>query len=166
MMHYTHTPGGILAVAGYFLLLPPKSPLELMGGLALGAVGGLLPDIDTATSKISQKLGLVSFVVGKVTRHRGITHTVFLWLLLWGGMSVALPEFVTFWVCGLIGCLSHIFLDALTPSGVPILWPFHKKKIHFMKIHTGGRIESLLSAVIWIAVVYSVAILGKTYLDL
>lgn len=162
-MHYTHTPGGILAVAGYFLMIPPKNMVELAGGLTLGAIGGLLPDIDTATSKISQKLGLVAFVVGKVTRHRGVTHTIFLWTILWGLLAFFFPETLTYCLAGYIGCLSHIFLDALTPSGVPLLWPVHKKKINFLKIQTGGRIEAVLSLLLWVAVAYVGYLMGKDF---
>lgn len=56
------------------------SPAEtaLITGSAL--IGSVLPDIDHTKSKISRNdslVGILSYLLSKVTKHRGFTHTVF-----------------------------------------------------------------------------------------
>lgn len=148
MMHYTHSPGGVFAVALYFTVAPPEGMLHMGIGLVAGAVGGLLPDIDHSGSKATKSAGIFGTILSKCLNHRGITHVPLFWCLCYGLSAYYLPQWYLVTLPLFLGCLSHIFLDALTPKGVPLLAPFVSKKIHFLSIKTGGKIELLCSALL------------------
>ncbi len=154
MMHYTHTPGGIFAVAAFYSLVPPANLPTLAMGLICGGVGGLLPDIDHSNSKITRSTGFVGSLLSKIFPHRGITHAPFFWILLWVALHFTLPAFSFVFFPLLLGCLSHIFLDALTPKGVPVFLPFHKKYVNLSRITTGGKLEYLVCALLHLGWVY------------
>ena len=48
----------------------------------------------------------------------------------------------------LVGYLSHLMLDMMTKSGVPLLGPFTKKRFHllppFLRVKTGGAIDHII----------------------
>lgn len=142
-----------MASTTYFLINPPKNLLEWVGGLCLGGLGGLLPDIDHESSKITKKLGLIGKMISKICPHRGITHTFFLWMVLWGGLFYWNPLGKVYWLCGFLGCCSHLLLDAMTISGVRMFSPLSRKKIRFCKIHTGSGLESLVCVLLWLDVI-------------
>ncbi len=146
-----------------------------MIGTALAGLGGLLPDIDEPKSLIGQSprvmaqgatsrsrrgsLGRVlvrvlgelltgivqalATVIRELTGHRGATH----WLL--ASLVVALPAVIFLGThAGLylgVGYLSHLALDMLTRSGVPLLGPFSKRRLHLLpkplRVKTGGPMD-------------------------
>ena len=87
--------------------------------LALATLGSLLPDIDTM-SKISNSAMRIPFI-----KHRGLTHALWIPLLL---LLVALKYYSSdiniIILPLLLGILSHIVLDCMTPSGIRLLYPF------------------------------------------
>lgn len=87
----------------------------------------LLPDIDHPSSLLGSRLRWISVPISRVFGHRGFTHSLIaivagLWLL-----HVKLPP--EYWLPAdviqgmVLGYLSHIVADMLTPAGVPLLWP-------------------------------------------
>jgi inner membrane protein len=119
-------------------------PLEpwLMG---IAAVGALVPDIDHPKSQLGRMLPQVSMAVAKIFGHRGITHSFFALVGFmifgfaygeaWGGFVGAL--------C--IGYLSHLLADAMTHSGIPLLWPLKIKcRLPYIHFKTGGAVEYVL----------------------
>lgn len=73
-------------------------------------MGSLFPDSDHRHAPAGKLLPL-----WLVFRHRGFTHTI------WGVILFALPIFTYSRACGIsfvIGYLSHLLLDSITPSGV------------------------------------------------
>lgn len=44
-----------------------------------------------------------------------------------------------------VGELSHLFLDMLNPSGIPLLWPIIRKRISLLPIQTGGQMDRAIS---------------------
>lgn len=44
----------------------------------------------------------------------------------------------------LAGELSHIFLDLLNPSGVPLFWPLTRRRISLLPLQTGGWMDRVL----------------------
>lgn len=78
----------------------------------------LLPDIDT-----------------KIKDHRGITHSFlfsFLFIAIFKSELIFIPY------------ISHIFLDYLTYTPMPLLWPY-KGRYSLKLIKTGGFIDRFLT---------------------
>jgi len=113
--------------------------------LAGSILGSLLPDIDHPNSRIGRKLPVVSRVVNKVFGHRGFTHTLLAQLLLVLSLfmlSGVVPRGITGYYLpfafGLIvGYASHLLLDMLTVSGIPLLYPFITRPIRLARFKTG-----------------------------
>ncbi len=156
-------------------------------GTALAGLGGLLPDIDEPKSTIGHSprilargatnksrrgslfrvltrvlgellTGLVqalATVIRELTGHRGATH----WLL--AALIVALPAIAFLGPhAGLYlgaGYLSHLALDMLTRSGIPLLGPFSKRRLHLLpkplRVRTGGPLDHFIQFVSGLAYV-------------
>ncbi|QCR36327.1 metal-dependent hydrolase [Nissabacter sp. SGAir0207] len=91
-------------------------------------VTSLLPDIDHPRSLLGRRLKWISVPISRMFGHRGFTHSllaVAIGILLfraklppeWGIPLDVLHAMI-------VGYLSHIVADMLTPAGVPLLWPF------------------------------------------
>ena len=121
MMAGSHVALGAAAwmVAAPHFGQPPLEP----AALALAGLGGLLPDIDHPKSWVGKRLRPVSDIVAGVFGHRGITHSLVAvigcWLLL---RHQAVPAHLAAPV--IVGYLSHLFGDLLTPGGLRLSWPF------------------------------------------
>ncbi|ELX8378642.1 metal-dependent hydrolase [Providencia vermicola] len=98
--------------------------LHMVPGVLLGA---LLPDIDHPSSIPGRLLRILSIPISKLCGHRGFTHSLIAWLLLmiacyqWLPSQWAIPNDLL--QAFLLGYISHLIADILTPSGVPFLWP-------------------------------------------
>ncbi|OPL12641.1 MAG: hypothetical protein AVO34_06810 [Firmicutes bacterium ML8_F2] len=106
-------------------------------GMAVAAIASKLPDIDLAF------------------KHRGPVHSLLVAGLVLLGTSRYFPNLV-FPVAA--GYLSHIFLDALTPAGVSLFWPFYKKRVGVSAVYTGGIGDSFCR---WTALVFLVFLLAR-----
>ena len=166
MLGRTHRIGGISAAlitstflytAGYTTLV--EYPLLMTTVIAGGWLGGLMPDIDHPNSTISRYkvLGVpifkpIAWLINTLFGHRGATHT--LWaLILTSAPFLVLPTFiptnyvilqilsVLFGIGYAVGYFSHLFLDSLTPSGTPMLWPL--PDIHLGRLTTGKYDEAV-----------------------
>jgi membrane-bound metal-dependent hydrolase YbcI (DUF457 family) len=95
-------------------------------------IGGILPDID-----------FIFQFIFKTSLHRGITHSIFfailipiivysIFKLIKNKKSLNYTLFLT------IGILTHIFLDFLSPTGVPLLWPYTKMFIPSLSLETSS----------------------------
>lgn len=122
------------------LMPEPHSQLVIT---AAATVGSLLPDMDHPTSKFGRMIWPLSWVISLIFGHRGITHS----LLATAALAVYLFGFLNQmpdWALGLvIGYLSHLLGDWLTPAGVPFLWPYKQKFCAPIVFKTGGFGESL-----------------------
>ncbi|PKH26496.1 metal-dependent hydrolase [Enterobacterales bacterium CwR94] len=109
----------------------------------------LLPDIDHPKSVLGQRLKWLSKPIARAFGHRGFTHSL---LAVMAGLfllKVKLPADT--WIPPdalqgmVIGYLSHIIADMLTPAGVPLLWPcrwrFCLPILHSQK---GNQLERVL----------------------
>ncbi|AEW44574.1 putative inner membrane protein regulated by LexA [Serratia symbiotica str. 'Cinara cedri'] len=99
-----------------------------------GILTCLLPDIDHPKSFLGRRLKLLSIPIAKLFGHRGMTHS-FLAIIgcstfLSSGLllSIITPIPTYFAHAMVVGYISHILADMLTPAGIPLLWPY---KIHF-----------------------------------
>ncbi|WP_272665112.1 MULTISPECIES: metal-dependent hydrolase [unclassified Providencia] len=102
--------------------------LHMVPGALLGA---LLPDIDHPSSIPGRLLRIFSLPISKLCGHRGFTHSLVAWFLLmiscyqWVPTEWAIPNDII--QAFLLGYISHLVADMLTPSGVPLLWPLPQR---------------------------------------
>lgn len=114
--------------------------------LGLAALGGLLPDVDHPKSWVGKRLRPVSDLVAGVFGHRGITHSLLAvfgcwWLLRHQAVPPAVAAPVV------VGYLSHLFGDLLTPGGLRLSWPF-KGTWALPVCRTGSAFEPLVVALL------------------
>lgn len=150
MMGYTHFPAGMLVGLTLANVLPQTTLSDGISFLFLGGVGGLLPDIDSRNSKISQHFPLFGWLASKLTKHRGITHTLFFWSLLFLPLAISVTLLQPYLFALMVGVFSHLCLDACTVRGCRMFAPFYKKRIRFSKIKTGSGLESFVCALIYL----------------
>ncbi|ARJ64976.1 hypothetical protein WV31_04490 [Magnetospirillum sp. ME-1] len=153
MMVVSHV---VLGAAAWILaeragLVMPLGP----EGAAAAALGALLPDIDHPSSWIGRRLWPVSKPLSMVLGHRGLTHSL---LAVIGGLAVLMLMEPARGLVRLaeplaLGYLSHLAADALTPSGVPLLWPW-RQRFGIGLCSTGGVMEWLVVAAFAAAVVW------------
>lgn len=135
-------------------------------GGVLGAFAGMVPDVDLDVGSVGRAarwLGMVGIAVGLAggyllrsgaiaavavgggflllmlvrLPHRGPTHSLAM-AGLWGALGGLLWGDPTLAGAWLAGYLSHLFLDALTPSGIPWLWPFSPHRLRLAHWRTGS----------------------------
>ena len=124
MLFHTHL---LLGVLFYLLFARFFSGGNQIIFFLLVMLGSLLPDIDESNSKINQWFGAGGKIASLFTHHRGVFHslifTVFLFLLV----SFLTQNYYAYAL--VLGYLSHLVGDALTPMGVQIFYPFSKFKL-------------------------------------
>lgn len=109
----------------------------------VGALGGLLPDLDVLIRSSSDPLLAIEF-------HRHFTHSL-LFIPL-GGLLAALPWLLfraqrprwrLLWLAGGLGYATHGLLDACTNYGTHLLWPFSDERTAWHWITTIGPLLTL-----------------------
>ncbi len=159
----THLVGG---VASLWLLTPLtlNSSTGDAGSIGLvaaaAALGALLPDLDARDSLVKRlKIGeiapfaLPALLLYRTLGHRGLLHSA-LGLLL-AALVAGLPLSVWLgWSAGgglMLGYLSHLLLDACTPSGIPLRYP-NKHRWHLLppslRVTTGSPEEEIVFALL------------------
>lgn len=109
----------------------------------------LLPDIDHPQSIIGQRLKWFSVPVARVFGHRGFTHSLLAIIvsIILIQLKISPTEFIPVDVfhAMIIGYLSHLLADMLTPSGVPLLWPCRWRfRVPLLKSQKDNQLERLL----------------------
>lgn len=134
--------------------------------IASAFIGSVFPDIDHRGSYVGRKFKITSFILSKTIGHRGATHSPLVLFLLSGLLmfiskigiiNLNLPEsllpYMYLAIGGFfLGSLSHLLLDALTPAGIPLFYPFTKKSISIARIRTGGFGEKIFTLLTWLAI--------------
>lgn len=119
----------------------------------VGALGGLLPDLDVLIRSGNDPLLAIEF-------HRHFTHA--LAFIPLGGLLAALPwllfrsqrsRWQVLWLAGILGYATHGLLDACTNYGTHLLWPFSDERTAWHWITTVGP---LLTLILLIGLVVSV----------
>jgi inner membrane protein len=137
----THTFAGVaLAV----IMFAPAPPLVLVGAAIAGGIGALLPDLDHPQSTISRRVWLAGASLRLVVSHRGALHSLLAMAAALLLAATVQGDWSQIALSAAVGYCSHIFLDALTVSGVPLLWP-KKQKYRLLRIRTGGTGEILFA---------------------
>ncbi len=109
----------------------------------------LLPDIDHPGSVIGQRLKWFSVPVARTFGHRGFTHSLLAVIaaMLLIRAKAFHPGFIPADVfhAMLIGYLSHLLADMLTPAGIPLFWPCRWRfRIPLLNSQKGNQLERLL----------------------
>ena len=135
---------GVIAAAVW-----PGAPIETY---LCAVVGGLAPDLDSHGSAITRMGGIgpagrIASNVAQMARvrHRGPTHSLVA-LALFACVALAVVAVLHWPVVNALafslGYAAHIGADMLTLSGVPVLWPFSKKRRsplpYRLRFRTGG----------------------------
>ncbi|MCV2526163.1 MAG: metal-dependent hydrolase [Candidatus Lightella neohaematopini] len=109
----------------------------------------LLPDIDHPKSFIGKRFKWLSIPIYKLFGHRSLTHSLLLIIIMMIYISISkinVPIDVIYAM--VIGYISHIIADMLTPAGIPLFWPYSKKfSIPIIK-KSNIRLERLISIII------------------
>lgn len=149
------------------LLLTMEEPMLAVASGALTVVGSIAPDIDNRKSTIGSKMKITSLLTNKIFGHRGITHTPFLLFIFFAVVSITLLATgnMNFFplLCGFtVGCATHLLLDMFTKGGIPLFFPFTKKRINLTPFKTGGIFEiffGILVAVLSVGVAFGILFL-------
>lgn len=112
--------------------------------LATAVIGGLLPDIDTPQSAIGRMLPPLSSWMERKLGHRGATHSL-LALVVLGLITLPVITITPLgWTALLIGYFSHLFLDTLNKTGVPLFYPSPTRAIMRWCVAVGSTAEVVL----------------------
>lgn len=162
-----------LATSAWLGYLPslraiPSSGLISLGAAAMAVLGGLLPDVDEPSSTLGGEIpggrvgrlllgaaavmvgiryrSLVALLVGvglaalALVPHRGVTHS----LAALAAVGLAARILPAVYLRPLLaGYASHLLLDALTPEGVPLLWP-SRIRVSVPVAKTGGMLDRVI----------------------
>jgi membrane-bound metal-dependent hydrolase YbcI (DUF457 family) len=155
MTSLTHIPFGLLtsefACSSFEFEMDGRS-------LAIAAIASLLPDIDHPRSAVGRTLsftGLPQFIEERVG-HRSITHS---WLFLLVALILLIPLWyvwgLLYYLSAWFGILSHILIDMVNISGVPLFWPIRTRWVfppaERFRIAVGTPAEFILAAILIVA---------------
>lgn len=136
-----------LGAAAWFVVaprfgLPALEPVSL--GLAV--FGALLPDIDHPKSWIGKRVWPVSAVFARAFGHRGLSHSL---LAIAGCAALLLATDLPVGLTAplVVGYLSHLAADLLTPAGLRLTWPM-KGTWALPLCRTGSPFEPLVVALV------------------
>lgn len=172
MNNKTHKIGGICSgLIASTMLFSNNVGVEGLLSSALivsgATIGSLAPDIDHPESKVGRKFILkpISIFINKVFGHRTITHSVVISIfmtmillfstLLFSGIPNFIYSNLIIGFC--VGWFSHLLLDLLTVKGIPVFYPFIKKKYSLLKFKTNRDEEFVSILVILITGILMVA---------
>ncbi|AGJ61241.1 Inner membrane protein ydjM [Candidatus Moranella endobia PCVAL] len=112
-----------------------------------GLITCLLPDIDHPKSLLGQRLAWLSTPIARLCGHRGFTHSLLASIASIILFTLPPQRFIPIDALHamIIGYLSHILADMLTPTGVPLLWPCHWRfRLPIVSPANNNQLERLL----------------------
>ena len=104
------------------LLLQTADPVLI----AVGAIGGLLPDVDVSTSPAGKVFPWISGYFQETMPHRSMTHSIVasaVVAIASYGTAVFIPQFIPIASALTIGYTFGWFADCFTRGGVEMFWP-------------------------------------------
>ncbi len=137
MLFQTHLMLGIV----FFLLLENFFPDNQFVVLFLVLLGSILPDIDDYRSKINQWSGFIGRIIAFFTQHRGMFHSLLLYLGLFFVMAYFWEEY--YGRALFLGYLAHLIGDGMTKQGLQVFYPFSKFKVRG-PVRVGGYLELII----------------------
>lgn len=147
MLGKTHTAAGVCAGVGLTMAVA-TSPLT--GAVIIGEswLGALLPDIDHKNSKISKRLKLTGFIARLFAGHRTLFHNPLFYTAIYAVLWCLRQDLARLLIPLFVGIGTHLFLDAMTPMGVPLL---PNIKLHLGNIRTGSGVEHAIYSLLIVA---------------
>ena len=156
------------AMASYWLVaIACKWPIDAHTTMA-ASVGGLMPDLDHPRSALGRRMPFISIPLSRLFGHRGFTHSLLaafvlflvLLILISNAQHTAMRSMASvgqgmqpLLIPLIIGYLSHILGDSLTPSGVPLFWP-RKRTYSFNLFKTWSWQETAFVGVFVLSIVF------------
>ncbi len=147
-------------------ILDPINLGVISAGLILGS---LIPDLDHKNSYISNKAKSLSFFTSRLFKHRGFTHSILGTLIFYYILNYFLPKLSLYidifyldifkWAL-IIGFISHIILDMMTPGGVVLFYPIIDKRIRLVNIKKDKNKYKILDKMVFLV---SIFIIGAIY---
>lgn len=140
-------------------LTPALADANLGQSVLAALTTSLLPDLDHPKSVLGQRVRWISVPLSNLFGHRGFTHSLLaVALCAWGMGTDAMTDLMPAAVKDalILGYLSHLLGDWLTPAGIPLLWPIQRRfRLPGWPLRSGGAMEtgfctlSLLIAGYW-----------------
>ena len=129
------------AIFGLFLALLTFNYFNLNRYLFISItfISAIALDIDEENSYIGYRTKPLSNIINIIFKHRGFIHS-FLFISILS--FIIWLYFGNYFIPFLIGTISHLFLDSLTPMGIKAFYPFNFKIRGIFK--TSGLIDHLL----------------------
>lgn len=133
---------GMALGCGLCMVAQPTSTIAVATVVA-SSLCSLLPDIDTASSRIGRRVAPLAWILRILFGHRQFFHSLLCWTIVTGAAWLCgIPQLVVIGI--LTGAGSHLLLDMLNPSGVQLLWPM-LNRISIAKIRCGGFWDFILA---------------------
>lgn len=139
MIERTHVVTSIALSAAFASAISYPFTVSFVAGVTLGSV---LPDIDHPKSFISRHSFGVGKIIHKKFGHRGITHSLVTWFVLFIILLLIVPNSFTLGVS--LGYLLHIIEDFFSVSGVPLFLPIDGKRRKCPVYITSGKGEKVI----------------------
>lgn len=165
MLKQNHIACAQLVTTG-IALAEHQAPLVAIPFLVGSYLGADLPDIDHPYNHLHQTLTRIHLCLN--FKHRGITHTLWMLLILSGLTWIATdcwPGYITNFLFGLtLGYAIHLVIDDFSKQGIMWLYPLskyqttrngyeYKKRKYFIPLYrTGGTFEfyvGLIARLAW-----------------
>ncbi|MGL5288572.1 MAG: metal-dependent hydrolase [Aeromonas sp.] len=128
-------------------LTPALADASLWQTIPAALASSLLPDLDHPNSLLGNRLRWISIPLSRLFGHRGFTHSLLIVAIMAWGLKLGLPTgSVPLGVTeGLIvGYVSHLLGDWLTPAGIPLFWPIKRRfRVPGWPLSCGGAIEHI-----------------------
>ncbi|MBS3133994.1 metal-dependent hydrolase [Candidatus Woesearchaeota archaeon] len=147
MMFKTHAAFGLLIAISTFYYF---SNINKFLFIFVVFVSSVFLDIDEKHSNISHKLKPLSTIISFIFKHRGFVHSLLFIILFSATIFIFLGNY---YIPFIIGALSHLFLDALTPAGIKLFYPFNIKIHGFFR--TGSFFDYILFFLILVLIFFT-----------
>lgn len=123
------------------------------GIIGTTALFSIVPDICHAGSKLGKKIWPISSLIALILGHRTLTHSIF-FMLLTGILLIVLNVNTIYVISAVLGVISHLLLDMLTPRGVTLFFPVNKKIVFPFTFKTGGILDLSLATTFSVLTMY------------
>ncbi|WP_414047616.1 metal-dependent hydrolase [Macrococcus equi] len=148
----THIALGILIGTTYAMRVAHDIS-TFAGILGTSALFSIIPDICHAGSKIGKKIWPLSTIIALIFGHRTLTHSIF-FILITGIALILLDVQTIYIISAVLGIISHLVLDMLTPRGVTLFFPISTKIVFPFTFKTGGILDVSLATTFSVLTMY------------